>query len=118
MNMLSTYAPEAATFQGLVDKLGQLEVKCPSSQTHLNTILTQEVPAEYVPQITWQLACTRREWCDFVSYDPRLPEHLQLVIIRVFTKDLDIAGIEQSVINFNRKLDLIICDLNPKEVAA
>lgn len=107
-----------ASPDGLVDKLGQLEVKCPSSQTHLNTILTQEVPAEYVPQITWQLACTRREWCDFVSYDPRLPEHLQLVIIRVFTKDLDIAGIEQSVINFNRKLDLIICDLNPKEVAA
>ena len=107
-----------ASPDGLVDKLGQLEVKCPISQTHLNTILTQEVPAEYVPQITWQLACTRREWCDFVSYDPRLPEHLQLVIIRVFTKDLDIAGIEQSVINFNRKLDLIICDLNPKEVAA
>ena len=107
-----------ASPDGLVDKLGQLEVKCPSSQTHLNTILTQEVPAEYVPQITWQLACTRREWCDFVSYDPRLPEHLQLVIIRVFTKDLDIAGVEQSVINFNRKLDLIICDLNPKEVAA
>lgn len=107
-----------ASPDGLVDQDGQLEVKCPSSQTHLNTILTQEVPSEYVPQITWQLACTRRKWCDFVSYDPRLPEHLQLVVIRVNAEDLDIAGIEQSVIKFNQKIDQIIYELNPQEVAA
>ena len=107
-----------ASPDGLVDQDGQLEVKCPSSQTHLNTILTQEVPSEYVPQITWQLACTRRKWCDFVSYDPRLPEHLQLVVIRVNAEDLDIAGIEQSVIRFNQKIDQIIAELNPVEVAA
>lgn len=107
-----------ASPDGLVDQDGQLEVKCPSSQTHLNTILTQEVPSEYVPQITWQLACTRRKWCDFVSYDPRLPEHLRLVVIRVNAEDLDIAGIEQSVIRFNQKIDQIIAELNPVEVAA
>ena len=107
-----------ASPDGLVDQDGQLEVKCPNSQTHLNTILTKEVPSEYIPQITWQLACTRRKWCDFVSYDPRLPEYLQLVIIRVFAKDLDIAGIEQSVIKFNQKIDQIVAELNPKEAAA
>lgn len=107
-----------ASPDGLVDKKGQLEIKCPSIATHLNTILAQEVPVEHIPQITWQLACTRREWCDFVSYDPRLPEHLQLFIKRVFAKDLDIAGIEQSVIKFNQKIDQIIAELNPKEVAA
>ncbi|WP_166167923.1 lambda exonuclease family protein [Acinetobacter sp. SA01] len=107
-----------ASPDGLVDQDGQLEVKCPSTQTHLNTILTNEVPAEYIPQITWQLACTRRKWCDFVSFDPRLPKYLQLVIIRVFAKDLDIAGIEQSVIRFNQKIDRIIAELNPHEAAA
>ena len=107
-----------ASPDGLIDQDGQLEVKCPNSQTHLNTVLTKEVPGEYIPQITWQLACTRRKWCDFVSYDPRLPEYLQLVIIRVFAKDLDIAGIEQSVIKFNQKIDQIVAELNPKEVAA
>ncbi len=107
-----------ASPDGLVDQDGQLEVKCPGSQTHLNTILTQEVPAEYVPQITWQLACTRRKWCDFVSYDPRLPEHLQLVVIRVNAEDLDIAGIEQSVIRFNQKIDQIVAELDPRKVAA
>lgn len=113
-----TIKMSGASPDGLVDQDGQLEVKCPSTQTHLNTVLTGEVPNEYVPQITWQLACTRRKWCDFVSYDPRLPEHLQLVIIRVFAENLDIAGIEQSVIKFNQKINQIICELNPKEAAA
>lgn len=107
-----------ASPDGLVNLNGQIEVKCPSIATHLNTLLTKEIPVEHIPQITWQLACTRREWCDFVSYDPRLPEHLQIVIIRVSTKDLDIAGVEQSVIRFNQKIDQIIAELNPVEVAA
>ena len=107
-----------ASPDGLVNLDGQIEVKCPSTATHLNTLLTKEIPVEYIPQITWQLACTRREWCDFVSYDPRLPEHLQIVIIRVPVKDLDIAGVEQSVIRFNQKIDQIIAELNPVEVAA
>lgn len=107
-----------ASPDGLVDKDGQLEVKCPSSQTHLNTILTQDVPNEYIPQITWQLACTRRKWCDFVSFDPRLPEHLQLVIIRVFSEELDIEGVEQSVINFNRSIDCAMVELKESSEVA
>ncbi len=100
-----------ASPDGLVGKQGQLEVKCPYTTTHLNTLLSRKVPDEYIPQITWQLACTEREWCDFVSYDPRLPEYLQLVIIRVFAKDLDIAGLEQSVIAFNKTIDQAIDQL-------
>lgn len=105
-----------ASPDGLVDEDGQLEVKCPNSQTHLNTILTKKVPQEYVPQITWQLACTKRKWCDFVSYDPRLPIHLQLVVIRVFAEELDIDAIEQSVMEFNRKINIIILDLNNRKI--
>ncbi|MCK4100391.1 YqaJ viral recombinase family protein [Acinetobacter radioresistens] len=100
-----------ASPDGLVGKQGQLEVKCPNTTTHLNTLLSRTVPDDYIPQITWQLACTKRQWCDFVSYDPRLPEYLQLVIIRVFAKDLDIAGLEQSVIAFNKTIDRAINQL-------
>lgn len=107
-----------ASPDGLVGKPGQLEIKCPSTTTHLNTILAQEVPAEHIPQITWQLACTRREWCDFVSYDPRLPEHLQLFIKRVYAKDLDISGVEMQVIAFNRVVDSAMNQLAKKELAA
>lgn len=94
-----------ASPDGLVGKDGQIEVKCPDTTTHLNTLLTKEVPEEYIPQITSQLACTRREWCDFVSYDPRLEPKLQIIIIRVFAKDLNIEGLERDVRAFNRAIE-------------
>lgn len=94
-----------ASPDGLVNDDGQIEVKCPDTTTHLNTLLTKQVPGEYIPQITSQLACTRREWCDFVSYDSRLPEGLQIIIIRVYAKDLDIKGLEENVRQFNKQID-------------
>lgn len=94
-----------ASPDGLVGKDGQIEVKCPDTTTHLNTLLTKEVPEEYIPQITSQLACTRRAWCDFVSYDPRLEPELQIIIIRVFAKDLNIEGLERDVRAFNRAIE-------------
>lgn len=94
-----------ASPDGLVSENGQIEVKCPDTTTHLNTLLTKEVPEEHIPQITSQLACTRREWCDFVSYDPRLEPELQIIIIRVFAKDLNIEGLERDVRAFNRVIE-------------
>ena len=94
-----------ASPDGLVGENGQIEVKCPDTTTHLNTLLTKEVPEEHIPQITSQLACTRREWCDFVSYDPRLEPELQIIIIRVFAKELDITGLESDVRKFNKSVD-------------
>ncbi|HAV56927.1 MAG: exonuclease [Acinetobacter sp. GWC1_38_13] len=94
-----------ASPDGLVGENGQIEVKCPDTTTHLNTLLTKEVPEEHIPQITSQLACTRREWCDFVSYDPRLDPELQIIIIRIFAKDLNIEGLERDVRAFNRTIE-------------
>ena len=107
-----------ASPDGFVGADGLVEIKCPERKQHLAYIRDRKAPSKYLPQIHWQLACTGRQWCDFVSYDPRLPEHLQLVVIRVNAEDLDIAGIEQSVIRFNQKIDQIIAKLNPVEVAA
>ena len=94
-----------ASPDGLVGENGQIEVKCPDTTTHLNTLLAKEVPEEHMPQITSQLACTRRQWCDFVSYDPRLGPELQIIIIRVFAKDLNIDGLERDVRAFNRVIE-------------
>ncbi|RVT36873.1 lambda exonuclease family protein [Acinetobacter indicus] len=107
-----------ASPDGLVGSDGQIEVKCPSTTTHINTLLSRKVPDEHIPQITWQLACTRRVWCDFISYDPCLPKHLQIVIIRVFAKDLDIAGIECSVTQFNKTVEAVLKEMSLVEVAA
>lgn len=111
-----TISMSGASPDGLIGKDGLLEAKCPNTETHLNTILTQQVPDEYLPQITWQMACTGRKWCDFVSYDPRLPESMQTVIIRVMRDDVDIESLENEVAACNAKLNEIIENLTNKTI--
>lgn len=82
-----------ASPDGYVGDKGLIEIKCPNTATHLETLRTQEVPKQYFVQMQGQMLCTGRDWCDFVSYDPRLPENAQLFIKRVnrdetFIKDL------------------------------
>ena len=113
-----TISMSGASPDGLIGKDGLLEAKCPTEETHLNTILTQEVPDEYMPQITWQMACTGRLWCDFVSYDPRLPESMQTVIIRVMRDDVDIESLENEVAACNAKLNQIIENLTKERETA
>ena len=113
-----TISMSGASPDGLIGDDGLLEAKCPNTTTHLNTVLTQQVPDEYLPQITWQMACTGRKWCDFVSYDPRLPEQLQTVIIRVTVDDVDIDAIENEVAACNAKLNEIIDNLMTEAVCS
>ena len=80
-----------ASPDGFIGTDGLIEIKCPNTSTHLDTLLNQTVPSKYITQIQWQLACTQRKWCDFVSYDTRLPENLALFIKRV---DADVTMIE------------------------
>ncbi len=80
-------AMAGASPDGLVGTDGQIECKCPDTKTHIETILSGDVPSRYVPQIQWQLACTGRAWCDFVSFDPRMPINQQLFIKRVQRDD-------------------------------
>jgi hypothetical protein len=68
-------------------------------------LLADEVPGKYITQMQWQMACTRRPWCDFVSYDPRLPEHLQMLIVRVPRDDKRIAELEAEVRKFLAEVD-------------
>ena len=71
-----------ASPDGLVGEDGLVEIKCPNTATHIDTLLTQTVPGKYITQMQWQMACTGRKWCDFVSFDNRLPEELQIFIKR------------------------------------
>ena len=78
-----TIAMTGASPDGLVGDDGLIEIKCPDPKTHIETLTSKQVPEKYIPQMQWQMACTGRAWVDFVSFDPRLPEHLMLEIIRV-----------------------------------
>jgi putative phage-type endonuclease len=93
-----------ASPDGLVGD-GCVEFKCANTATHLEYVLSGKPPAKYITQMQWQMACTRRPWCDFVSYDPRLPGHLQLLIVRVPRDDKRIAELETEVRKFLAELD-------------
>jgi putative phage-type endonuclease len=72
-----------ASPDGLVGDDGLIEIKCPNTATHIETLLSEAVPYKYVTQMQVQMLCTGRAWCDFVSFDPRLPPDLQIWIKRV-----------------------------------
>lgn len=84
-----------ASPDGLVGDDGLIEIKCPLGTTHTETLMTQEVPSKYMPQIQFQLLVTGRKWCDFVSFNPMFPENLQLFVKRVdadhvYQKELEV----------------------------
>lgn len=94
-----------ASPDGLVGDDGLVEFKCPATATHLDTLLAGEVPSKYIPQMQWQMACTKRKWCDFVSYDPRLPEHLRMFVKRVERDDDYIKMLETEATKFLAELE-------------
>jgi putative phage-type endonuclease len=101
-----------ASPDGLVGDHGLVEIKCPNTATHLDTLLTQAIPSEYVTQMLWQMACTGRQWCDFVSFDPRLPEAMSMFVKRVDRDDKLIASLEKDVAEFLAELDLKLAQLD------
>jgi putative phage-type endonuclease len=94
-----------ASPDGLVGTNGCVEIKCPSTATHIEYLFDREPPQKYFYQMQWQMACTGTEWCDWVSYDPRLPAELQLLVVRI-PRDTDcITILEKEVSEFLAELD-------------
>ena len=100
-----TIAMSGASPDGFVGEDGLVEIKCPNTATHIETLLDKEVPSKYVKQMQWQMACTDRKWCDFVSYDPRMPEEMQLFTVRVDRDDETIIELEREVEKFLSELE-------------
>ncbi len=100
-----------ASPDGLVGSDGLVEIKCPNTATHIDTILTGAVPDKYLKQMMFQLACTARQWCDFVSFDPRMPDEMQLFIKRIHVDPGLVAEIETAVIEFLGDVDRTIARL-------
>lgn len=107
-----TITDSGASPDGMVGDDGLVEIKCPNTATHLETLLGQSVPAKYVTQMQWQMACTGRPWCDFVSYDPRLPESMCLFVKRVFRDDVRIKELETDVAGFLLEMAVKLSQLN------
>lgn len=94
-----------ASPDGLVGDDGLIEIKCPNSATHIDTLKTEKVPTKYLYQMQWQMRCTDRQWCDYVSFDPRLPENLRLFVKRIPRDDALLAKLEAEVMLFLKGVD-------------
>lgn len=107
-------AMAGASPDGLIGTDGLVEVKCPNSASHIDTLLSESVEGKYVLQMQFQMACTGRQWCDFVSFDPRLPPEMQLWIKRVHRDDKKIDEIHGETIAFLVELNDKVASLQSR----
>lgn len=103
-----------ASPDGYVGDVGLVEIKCPNVATHITTLLSGKIPGAYTTQMQWQMACTGRAWCDFVSYDPRLPDAMQLFVQRIHRDDERIAELEAEVVAFLGEVRSTVAQLRAK----
>lgn len=110
-------AMSGASPDGHVGTDGSVEIKCPNTATHIDTLLDGSVPGKYLKQIQWQLACSGRKWCDFVSYDPRMPEQMRMFVQRVDRNPAVIAELEKEVRIFLAEVDTKVSALRARYAA-
>lgn len=106
-----------ASPDGLIGDVGMLEIKCPNSATHIATLTGGSIERKYLLQMQWQMACAGRSWCDFASFDPRLPDEMQLHVQRIQRDDGLIAEMEAEVSKFLAEVDATVADLRARYMA-
>jgi len=103
-----------ASPDGYIGEDGLIEIKCPNIATHIDTLLGAAIDGRYVKQMQWQMACTGRQWCDFASFDPRLPPEMQLHVRRVYRDDAMIADLEKQGAAFLNELSALVDELHTR----
>jgi putative phage-type endonuclease len=106
-----TITMSGASPDGLVNDDGLVELKCPNTSTHIDFLLGGGIPDKYIKQMQWQISCTGRAWCDYVSFDPRMPEKLKMKIQRVIRDDALIASLTKDIIEFLAEIDKKVIEL-------
>lgn len=98
--------PIGASPDGIIgDFDGLLELKVPNPATHLGYLKARTLPADYQPQIAHQLLVSGAAYCDFMSYGPNFPDHLQVFLVRVYRADVDLAGYERELRTFLEEIE-------------
>lgn len=97
-----------ASPDGLCGDDGLLEIKCPNTAQHVEFIRTKTPDSRYQWQMLAQMACTGRQWVDFVSFDDRLPDELQFRCIRFVRDEERIKQMEQAVSEFLAELGALV----------
>jgi|SRR5581483_2354819 len=102
----------AASPDALVNDDGLLEIKCLKTTNHLEIVRTGIVPAEFKWQMLGEMSCAERSWCDFISYDPKLPPGLRLYVKRFDRDEASIAEMEQEVEKFLAEVEAVVTELS------
>ena len=104
-----------ASPDGLVGDDGCVQIKCPNTATHIETIRTDKVPLKYAAQMQWEMACAERQWCDYVSYDPRIKlPGLVLYVQRIPRDEAFIKTATSKLFIANLEIDKIVAELKEK----
>lgn len=100
-----------ASPDGFVGDDGMIEIKCPyNSANHIKTVISGDVPKEHIPQIQGNLMVNGRQWCDFISFDPRVSGKGRLFVKRVMRDDEYIATLRAKIEAFVTKMDEVLLD--------
>lgn len=107
-----TIKGSGASPDGLVEGGSILEIKCPTTARHFERLMQKQVPTEYITQIHWQAACTRRfEDAHYVDFDPRCPRGLDYLHIRCPIDVRLVETLELEVVKFKVELDALVEEL-------
>lgn len=104
--MMSGASPDV-----LVGTGGMIEIKCPNTATHIAFLLDGKIPMKYQLQMAWQMACCGRQWVDYASFDPRMPEYLRLKVVRYTAAEAGIPALEVAVKAFIAEIDATVAAL-------
>jgi len=107
-----TIAMSGMSPDGFVGVDGLLEIKCPNTATHIEWMMTGCVPTEHINQMLWQMDCADKDWCDFISFDPRMPQDFQIFIVRLVRDEAKIMKLRDSVVKFLIEVDKAVEQLN------
>lgn len=105
-------APYGVSPDGMVGSNGLLEIKCPNTTTQIQRVLKGEFPKEYLAQVQGQMWVAEREWCDFVSFDPRIATDADYFEIRVYRDDKYIKDLEAACLAFIDEMNELLTKLN------
>lgn len=103
--LLSTLWPAGCSPDGMVGESGLVEVKCPRSPRHLTYLRESKVPVDYLPQLRHQLWITGAAWVDFASFDPLMPERLQLFVVRLTREAAKVPDYQTAALAFLEEVD-------------
>ncbi len=103
-----------ASPDGYVGSEGLIEIKCMQPSGHVAVLRTLKISDSHIKQMQFQMACTGRQWCDYVAYNPNYNPPYRCWISRVYRDENLIRTLEDHTRIFLQELDLALADLRAK----